>query len=88
MNYFFLFYRYISSSRAFTSNMLRENRISQYDHDVLLENCKTFESLLPPINHVIYLKRDAQFCLTNIQTRGRPGEGTITKEYLEGKGCP
>lgn len=65
--------------------MYKENRISKYEHDVLQENCKTFESLLPRIDHVIFLKRDSGLCLENITKRGRPGEESITVDYLEGE---
>ena len=52
---------------------------------MLQENCRTFETLLPPVEHVIYLKRDTKFCISNIGKRGRKGENTISPEYLDGE---
>ena len=52
---------------------------------MLQENCRTFETLLPPVEHVIYLKRDTKFCISNIEKRGRKGENTISPEYLDGE---
>ena len=80
----FSFYAwYITSSCAFTSNLLRTGMIEKFSHDVLQQTCRTYESLLPALEHVIYLKRDVKFCLSNIAKRGKVGKTILPQNILK-----
>ena len=82
----FTFYlSYITSSRAFTANLLECGMITRFSHDVLQQTCRNYEELLPKIDHIIYLNRSVDFCMKNIAKRGREGENKISPAYLNGE---
>ena len=68
---------YFQSSGIFIDTLYKCEYITDFDKAVLHETLKDYMSDLPAVSGVFYLDRPIDWCINNIQKRGRVGEQNI-----------
>ena len=71
--------RYLISCFVFTRNLYQNDMITVFERDFILEAIRKEFETLPYPDGILFIRRDLQTCLKNIEARGRPAERWLTE---------
>jgi deoxyadenosine/deoxycytidine kinase len=75
--------RSLSSEKfVFIQNLIENNYVSSVESDVLTEWYELLNSMIPPVDEIIYLQTSPQTAFERLRSRQRSEESPVTFEYI------